>query len=404
MTATSSPEPSLATASPAGLSFSGTGREFLRLLVKGSLLQIPTFGFYRFWLTTKTRRPLGATPRLSDESFEYTGTAKEILIGFLIALAVLTPVYLGYFLLGAILEGKKAFASIPLVAVMYVLAHFGSYRSRRYRASRTVFRGLRFCMNGSGWAYAVRAILWDAANILTLGLALPWASASLERYRMRHTHFASLPGAFVGTRWQLYKRGWWLWLSLWLVPSFVIAGAYSLFKRMGEPAAVFAGIVGLVVVATMLLAYPVALAILTRWRIEGVRFGEITLTSHLPKRAFFAPCLKLVASSIGFFSLFGLAVAILAFVFRDQTDALESGDWNGTTLTLIVATALLYLVVLLGFGVIQRYFMIRGLWAVIASSITVLNFDAVERVAAAGQPSGSVGEGLADALDFGAGF
>jgi uncharacterized membrane protein YjgN (DUF898 family) len=211
MTASLAPQLSPLAPNSASMSFSGRGREFLKLLVKGSLFQIPTFGFYRFWLITKLRRHLWANTQVAGEAFEYTGTAKELLIGFLIALAVLTPIYLGYFLAGIFLEEQAALASVPLVLVMYVLMHFAAYRARRYRATRTVFRGVRFWMKGSGWAYAFRAILWDIATILTLGLALPWATASLERYRMRHTYFGSLQGDFTGTGWTLFKRGAWVW-------------------------------------------------------------------------------------------------------------------------------------------------------------------------------------------------
>jgi uncharacterized membrane protein YjgN (DUF898 family) len=61
---------------PASLTFSGRGRDFFGLLLKGSLLQIPTFGFYRFWLVTRIRRHLWANTSLAGESFEYTGTGK----------------------------------------------------------------------------------------------------------------------------------------------------------------------------------------------------------------------------------------------------------------------------------------------------------------------------------------
>src|SRR5829696_4947852 len=195
----------------APMSFAGRGGEFLRLLITGSLFQIPTFGFYRFWLITKLRRHLWANTRIGGEAFEYTGTAKELLIGFFIAMTVLVPLYIAYAILGLVLEEQYAFASLPLVGIMYVLAHFGSYRARKYRASRTIFRGIRFWMKGSGWAYAVRAVLWDLATLLTLGLALPWAMASLERYRMRRTYFGSIQGDFAGTGWSLFKRGWWVW-------------------------------------------------------------------------------------------------------------------------------------------------------------------------------------------------
>jgi hypothetical protein len=67
-----------------------------------------TGGFYRFWLATDRS---GTT--IDGHAPEYTGTAKELLIGFLFALAILAPIYLIYFLIGIEAERAKAFASFP---------------------------------------------------------------------------------------------------------------------------------------------------------------------------------------------------------------------------------------------------------------------------------------------------
>src|SRR5215207_9767422 len=117
MTASLHADGSLPASQSSPMSFSGQGREFLRLLITGSLFQIPTFGFYRFWLITKLRRHLWSNTQVAGEAFEYTGTAKELLVGFLIALAVLTPIYLGYFILVVVLEEKAALASLPLIVI-----------------------------------------------------------------------------------------------------------------------------------------------------------------------------------------------------------------------------------------------------------------------------------------------
>ena len=53
---------------------------------------------------------------------------------------------------------------------------------------------------------------------------------------------------------------------------------------------------------------------------------------------------------------------------------------------------------------INRYFMARGLWAVLAASITVSNVSAIDAAVAAGDAASAFGEGLADALDFGGGL
>jgi len=53
-------------------------------------------------------------------------------------------------------------------------------------------------------SYAWRAGLWGLLIIVTLGLALPWAKASLERYKMRHTAYGDLQGRFEATGGQLF--------------------------------------------------------------------------------------------------------------------------------------------------------------------------------------------------------
>jgi uncharacterized membrane protein YjgN (DUF898 family) len=404
MTASLASHPSPLVPESGPVSFSGRGRAFLKLLVTGSLLQIPTFGFYRFWLITKLRRHLWSNTQVGGEAFEYTGTAKELLIGFLIALAVLIPIYLGYFLLGIFLEEKAAFASLPLILIVYPLMHFATYRARRYRATRTVFRGIRFWMKGSGWAYAFRAILWDIATLLTLGLALPWAMASLERYRMRHSYFGSLQGDFTGTGWTLFKRGAWVWalgFAMLLGPALIFGAIMGFSHPGGEP---LLQLIPLLLILVPLALWPLAMAIFSRWQIEGIRFGDVSVSSDLGKGAFYGTFIKLISSSIGLVLIFGVSMIIGFILTKDRIEALKAGSITWDTGGLIALIALAYLALLLGMGIIQRYFMGRGLWAVIVNSTVVSNPSAVDAAVAAGQPSGVMGEGLADALDFSVGL
>src|ERR1017187_10963939 len=104
---------------PMPLSFSGNRGEFFRLVVRGAGLEFITVGFYRFWLATDIRRHLWSNTHLDSDAAEYTGRGRELLIGFLFALAILVPVYLAYFLVGLEVERFKAFASTPLIAFFY---------------------------------------------------------------------------------------------------------------------------------------------------------------------------------------------------------------------------------------------------------------------------------------------
>ena len=155
----------------------------------------------------------GRIPRSSGDAPEYTGTAKELLIGFLFALAILAPIYLAYFFIGLEAELYQAFASIPLILFFYLFYQFAMYRARRYRLSRTIWRGVRFWMKGSGWAYAWRAGLW---MLLVDRHARAGAAVVPGRARtLQDAATASMaicPAASTAPAGGLFKQVWWLWL------------------------------------------------------------------------------------------------------------------------------------------------------------------------------------------------
>jgi uncharacterized membrane protein YjgN (DUF898 family) len=202
----------------ASVSFSGDRNEFRGLVERGAGLELITFGFYRFWLATDIRRHLWSHTFVDGDAPEYTGRGKELLLGFLFALAILVPIYLAYFLIGVEAERFKAFASVPFFLFFYLFGQFAIYRARRYRLTRTVWRGVRFWMDGSGWAYAARAAGWTLLTVLTFGAALPWREAALERYKMQHCYYGDLAGRFDGRGSEFFKSGWKFWLMAVLPP------------------------------------------------------------------------------------------------------------------------------------------------------------------------------------------
>src|SRR5512140_3613228 len=110
-----------ATAAPGAVRFLGTRRAYWRLLIRGAVLLMVTLGVYRFWLTTDVRRFLWANTEVAGETLEYTGTPVELLIGFLVAIAILAPVYTGFFLaaldLGTLGQVSGAIAFVGLAVL-----------------------------------------------------------------------------------------------------------------------------------------------------------------------------------------------------------------------------------------------------------------------------------------------
>src|SRR5205085_1524767 len=146
-------------AAPTGtLHFLGRDAPYWRLLTRGALLLLATLGIYRFWLVTDMRRFLWANTVIAGDPLEYVGTAREILVGFLIAITVLVPLNVGFFIAGFGILGQ--FSAVLAFLVLTWFGQFAVYRARRYRLTRTVFRGIPFHQTGAAWRYAFYALFW----------------------------------------------------------------------------------------------------------------------------------------------------------------------------------------------------------------------------------------------------
>ncbi|BCJ91028.1 membrane protein [Terrihabitans soli] len=354
--------------------FSGPKGIFVRLCIRGGLLELVTLGFYRFWLTTDIRRHLWAHTSVGGDPAEYTGRARELLIGFLIAMAVLVPIYAGFFVLTLEAERIQAFASVPLGLLFYVLIQYAIYRARRYRVTRTVWRGLRFSMGGSGWGYAWRAVLWTLFAALTLGIAWPWRTAALERYMMQHTAYGSLQGEFHGKGWDLFKQVWYLPL---VFPIALIL------------------VIGLPVIVAWFRA------IEYRWWISNLKLGDVSFECDIDNGDLILPYIMVwvwsaVAGAVFFAVVVGGSFGIAYAGFSEEEIAILMQHPAA-----IAGFAGLYLLLAIATGVAMRVYLMRDFWAKIVSMTEVYNLSAADNVEGQGELASAIGEGFADGLDIG---
>ncbi|TMJ01427.1 MAG: DUF898 domain-containing protein [Alphaproteobacteria bacterium] len=423
MTATSSFDPPADTAPaspPNGGRFTGNERAFWRLLIRGAVLLLATLGIYRFWLATDVRRFLWSNTEIAGDGLEYIGTARELLLGFLIAIALLVPINAAFFLAALSRGVIGQIAGLLALIALALLGQFAVYRARRYRLSRTVYRGIRFHQTGSAWRYALCAIFWWAMIALTLGLAYPWALASLERFKLRNTYYGDLQGHFVGSGWKLFFRGALFWLVIVGSFGFGLLMAFDAVNWSAVGAAVrgggddimgrveAAGVAPALVVAVLSIGwsmvalavlYPAFQAMVLRWWIAGLRFGALTPGSQLRTRAVYAIYLRFmwIALAAGVILAIGTAI-MLAF-----TSALEVGIGKGMRAELI-ATAILigtYVVIALAYSTIYQAAVKFRLWKAGFESVELSGLEALDNVKAVGAASSAVGEGLADALNVG---
>ncbi len=111
------------------------------------LLTALTLGIYYFWGKTEVRRRIWSAIRINGEPLVYTGKGKELFLGFLIVFGLF---FLPLILVSAGLQvafGPESPAIVLFQLAMYLVIFFligvGIYRARRYRLSRTNWRGIR---------------------------------------------------------------------------------------------------------------------------------------------------------------------------------------------------------------------------------------------------------------------
>ena len=363
--------------------FTGRNDEFRDLLYKGAPLEIVTFGFYRFWLATKIRQHLWSHTVLDGDAFAYLGNARELLIGFFFAIAILAPIYLASFLLGVEAERSRSFAS-SLVGVFFLAFwQFALYRARRYRLHRTAWRGLRFYMDGSGLSYALRAMGWGFVTIITLGLTLPWMQAALERYKMRHTYYGDLGGEFVATGGDFLKHGWLLWLCAALTTTAYLAGPV-LSGVTKQPAWL---LLMLPTLAASVFIYARFKSVQWKWWLEGVRIGDVRATSTLAPHAFTRNDWVFVGLLLASLAVAAGAMA-LANIFLPKILG-------------VVFMVLIYLALIMQYSILWRTYLVQRVWRIVINSLTIHNLQTAQEVTMRIDPSSptALGEGFADSLD-----
>jgi uncharacterized membrane protein YjgN (DUF898 family) len=415
--ATPAPPPGTGTAR-----FLGSEGAYWRLMIRGALLLAVTLGIYRFWLATDQRRFLWGNTDIAGDALEYTGTARELLIGFLIAIAVMIPLY-GAFFLAALDAGLLgALSSVLTFGLLWLFGHFAIYRARRYRLTRTIFRGVRLHQSGSAWLYAVYSMLWWVAIVATFGLAYPWAQATLERYKMNHTHYGDVRGRFAGSGTRLFFHGLIMWLLVMgpLLLGFVGMIAAVDWKALasavsaGGPGALggidslspnFAGAITFMVIATIwsvlaaAVLYPVFQAMVLRWWVSGLRFGNMSATSRLRTGQMYGLYLRFVGYTFVFSLAAGTAAGILTAGASGAFAAL--GNEQAPAIGGVVVVAFGYVVMMLGYSTIYQVIVRQRMWRLSFETANLSGLQALDNVKAAGAASSAFGEGLADALDVG---
>ncbi|MGN7997396.1 YjgN family protein [Sphingomonas sp. 22176] len=248
--------------------FYGSWREYAPIAFTNLLLTIVTLGLYNFWGRTRTRRYLWSQTRFIDDRLEWTGTGRELMLGYFMAmLLVFVPLGALNLLVGVLaLRGTPAGAAaaallfLLLYLFLFMLGGVAIFRALRYRLSRTYWHGIRGGSDDQGFRYGFTYLWRMMLGSAAFGLLVPWALVSLWNERWNAMSFGPYPFRSGASSDGLMRR----YLLFYLLPVALALGGILLVvislmlgvsPRMGAgPVAPLFLIVGFVLFYLLFLA------------------------------------------------------------------------------------------------------------------------------------------------------
>jgi uncharacterized membrane protein YjgN (DUF898 family) len=215
--------------------FTGNWREFLPIALTNLLLTVVTLGIYRFWAKARERRYLWSRTHFIDDHLEWTGTGKEMFIGFLVVMVVLLPLFLVIqFGVQAMMMRGEVGPAILLMLLIYggifYLIGVGQFRALRYRLSRTWWHGIRGGSFQPGWSYGFKFMWKTVVGYGLLGFLVPWTMTSLWNDRWNEMSFGPHRIEASADTDGLFGR----WMLIYLAPLVGFGGVLILGMGVGE--------------------------------------------------------------------------------------------------------------------------------------------------------------------------
>jgi uncharacterized membrane protein YjgN (DUF898 family) len=416
------------------IEFVGKRGALFWLALKTGFFTILTLGFYRFWMKTRLRRWYWSSIRPGGHPMEYVGDPIEKLLGFFIAVVILT-FYIGIVNLLLMFVSFSVFSSswvgyLASFAGVVPLWFYANYRARRYVLARTRWRGVRFGLEKGAWGYAGRALWYWTLTFATLGVLWPRMTFLLEKYRTDRTYFGSAR-LFQGGRWQDLFPATWPFVASLLMLGFALLwtlqidpvypeGPLDGSQLWFELEMFFEGRWTAMELAhpERLLLIPVAMAgllfgaIYYRWvskrimaqhkRADGVQFASslsglrVTFIYVLGN---FLSYIVLVCGLVGLVVLVGLT-----YGFETLPDLAQNGGVFAAfpRWVQLLSIGALYLSVFLLWGVMHNTFVTFPLMRHMARTTTLSQSAGLSHVSQRARDDFAEAEGFAEALDLGA--
>lgn len=194
------------TTEPKRFTFQGKKNSYFELQLANWVLTAITFGIYYPWAKANTLRYLYQKTEFAGSRFTFHGTGKEMLKGYLKALAIFFLLF-AVLLIGVLsgsnstLFGCLVIFYLSIIGIMPMAIH----GSMRYRASRSSWRGIYFGYRGKLkrlYPLFLRNLFY---TIVTFGFYGAWFTVNLRREIIGNLRLGSARFSYEGEGPVLFK-------------------------------------------------------------------------------------------------------------------------------------------------------------------------------------------------------
>lgn len=200
----------------------------LGLCLKNFLLTIVTLSIYRFWAKTNVRRHVWSNIKINGQALEYTGTGMELFLGALVIFAIIGLPLIAVSIAGPLMFGPNPLFTVGLQVLLFIgfLMLFGMaiYRARRYRLSRTLWRGIRGTLTGSSVSFSMLYFGSMLLKVITLGWSTPAMNLNIQQRMIGDMTFGDKTFRFSGRSGPLYAR----FAICWVLTPIILAGCFAI--------------------------------------------------------------------------------------------------------------------------------------------------------------------------------
>ena len=156
------------------IEFRGKATEYFGIWISNLILSICTLGIYGAWAKVRRMKYFLNNTSMNRFSFSYHATGKQLLVGRLIAYAVIIiySITSAYFLL----------ASVVVLLLFVFLLPWLINKSMKFNARMTSWRNVRFNWHGTYWKTFFFFVVGPLLSVISVGILLPFLSKYYYQY------------------------------------------------------------------------------------------------------------------------------------------------------------------------------------------------------------------------------